>query len=201
MLLNRQRVASACPRRRIVAAVGFFGIAMGVWQARFAFTIAGWTRSPSTRSTPSSTAASTTRCWSGTDLTPAVYRVLIGYSDVRRPNSLSVWKLQMRAVGLEPTPHGLKGCAPPTEATQSQAVMSGGANACTNACTDSADSGHSAAGEAPDGGPVGHAFAEAVTMLARLPLTDAERAEAIRRLLARVRAPDRCSQRQTWRSR
>ncbi|MBN2131355.1 MAG: hypothetical protein JW741_17775 [Sedimentisphaerales bacterium] len=35
-----------------------------------------------------------------------------------------------------------------------------------------------------DAEPVGEHFAEAVAMLARLPLTDAERAEAIRRLLA-----------------
>ena len=38
--------------------------------------------------------------------------------------------------------------------------------------------------ETPDARPAGEHFAEAVAMLARLPLTDAERAEAVRRLLA-----------------
>lgn len=38
--------------------------------------------------------------------------------------------------------------------------------------------------DTPDAGPVGEHFAEAVAVLARLPLTDAERAEAVRRLLA-----------------
>lgn len=38
--------------------------------------------------------------------------------------------------------------------------------------------------EGADAGPVGEHFAEAVAMLARLPLTDAERADAVRRMLA-----------------
>jgi hypothetical protein len=42
---------------------------------------------------------------------------------------------------------------------------------------------HSDATDTPDAGPVGEPFAEAVAVLDRLPLTDAERAEAVRRLL------------------
>ncbi len=66
-----------------------------------------------------------------------------------------------------------------------------GAGACTSACTKSTDSAHAEAVGAGDAetaggpaGPAGEHFAEALTMLARLPLTDAERAEAVRRLLA-----------------
>jgi hypothetical protein len=67
---------------------------------------------------------------------------------------------------------------------QGQEVTSDGANACTNACTESGDSVHGDSPEAPADEPRGDAFAEAVAMLARLPLSDTERAEAVRRLLA-----------------
>ncbi len=69
------------------------------------------------------------------------------------------------------------------ETTQPQGVTDAGTAACTNACTRSADSAHSEAVETVPTGPVGDHFAEAVAMLTRLPLTDAERAEAVRRLL------------------
>ena len=68
--------------------------------------------------------------------------------------------------------------------------MSGQTNACTNACTERAEIEHggpaTVAGAVSAGGAdgAGEHFAEAVAMLARLPLTDAERAEAVRRLLA-----------------
>jgi len=51
------------------------------------------------------------------------------------------------------------------------------------ASAETPESGHDA-GDAPDAEPVGEHFAEAVAMLDRLPLSDAERAEAVRRLLA-----------------
>ena len=50
------------------------------------------------------------------------------------------------------------------------------------ASAESPESGHDAA-DAPEAGPVGEHFGEAVAMLERLPLTDAERAEAVRRLM------------------
>jgi len=89
----------------------------------------------------------------------------------------------MREQGLEPWTHGLKGRKPRTEATQLQDVTSDGASACTNACTDSPDSGHSDAAEPAGEQTIGERFAEAIVMLERLPLSDEERAEAIRRLL------------------
>ena len=82
-----------------------------------------------------------------------------------------------------------------TEGTQPQELTSAPTNACTNACTDGAEIEHggpteeataTVAGAVSAGGAdvEGEHFAEAVAMLARLPLTDTERAEAVRRLLA-----------------
>ena len=65
---------------------------------------------------------------------------------------------------------------------ENKGLADGIANACTTACTRSPDSGHDDAGDTADGD-----FAEALAMVARLPLSDAERAEAVRRLLAQTK--------------
>ena len=122
---------------------------------------------------------------------------------------------QLRAQGLEPWTHGLKGKRTGVQYAPGQALTSEGAPVCCpvyspDAKTDraepaNADPEHVAgtsspavsdatpstpgAGAEPDVGPVGEHFAEAVAMLARLPLTDAERTEAVRRLLAGAGAP------------
>jgi hypothetical protein len=62
----------------------------------------------------------------------------------------------------------------------------GVASRCTDGCTSQPSESDSGAANASDAGPVAEHFAEAVAMLERLPLTDAERAKAVRRLLAGV---------------
>ena len=100
-----------------------------------------------------------------------------------------------RATGLEPATFSLEGCERRTEDVYSQELTSAPTNACTNACTDGAEIEHRGPAEAVpeaaagavrvgDADGAGGHFAEAVAMLARLPLTDTERAEAVRRLLA-----------------
>ncbi|MFH1417673.1 MAG: hypothetical protein ABII12_05225 [Planctomycetota bacterium] len=86
-------------------------------------------------------------------------------------------------MGLEPTTFALRRREHRTEPVKPQGLASGGADACTNACNNSPGSPHESTADTADAGPVGEHFAEAVAMLARLPLTDAERAEAVRRLL------------------
>jgi hypothetical protein len=94
----------------------------------------------------------------------------------------------MKALGLEPRTYGLKGYGHRTEVSKKQSLTGGADRACTNACTESSDSGRSRTVEATDttapGAAAGDHFAAAVAMLNRLPLTDAERAEAVRRLMA-----------------
>ena len=65
-----------------------------------------------------------------------------------------------------------------------QTLTGTAAPGCPDGCTDSptADA-ESASPNAEDDKPRIDAFAEAVAMLARLPLTDAERAEAVRRFM------------------
>ena len=98
-------------------------------------------------------------------------------------------------IGLEPITCGLQNREHRTEGTQSQELTSAPTSACTNACTDGAGIEHAGPAEAApvtvagavsvgDADGAGEHFAEAVAMLARLPLTDTERAEAVRRLLA-----------------
>jgi len=96
---------------------------------------------------------------------------------------------RQRATRLERATTSLEGGLSRTQAAQSQQLMSDPEAACTSACTNSEDSGHSEAADGPNPAPAGDAFAEAVKMLARLPLSDAERAEAVRRLLAQRPAP------------
>ncbi|MFH1497946.1 MAG: hypothetical protein ABII82_08990, partial [Verrucomicrobiota bacterium] len=79
---------------------------------------------------------------------------------------------RMRVQGLEPWTHGLKGRRTRTQPTQSQEVTSAPANACTTACTKPADSLHSDGHS--EAAPTGEHFADAVAILARLPLSDAE---------------------------
>jgi len=85
---------------------------------------------------------------------------------------------------FEPTTFTLASCEHRTEVVQSQGVTGVIAAACTNACTNSPELMQSESKTRPHDGPSGERFAEAVAMIARLPLTDAERAEAVRRLLA-----------------
>jgi len=122
--------------------------------------------------------------------------------------------------GLEPSTFALRTRRPPTEGTQSQQVTSTPEAACTNACTNSAESEHAGSSDgagtgglkgvrtdgsdadAADGAEAGSgagslgasslvggdagaaAFADVLRMLDRLPLSNAEKAEAVRRLLA-----------------
>ncbi|MBI5863441.1 MAG: hypothetical protein HZB38_02795 [Planctomycetes bacterium] len=74
---------------------------------------------------------------------------------------------------------------------QSQELTSASANACTNACTNSAEREHAAGSDAGGAGTGAALLADVLRMLDRLPLTDAERAETVRRLLAnRVANPE-----------
>ncbi len=97
-------------------------------------------------------------------------------------------------MGFEPTTSSLGSCECRTEDVHPQELTSTPANACTNACTDGAEIERGGPAEAAtatatgavitgDADGAGGHFAEAVAMLARLPLTDTERAEAVRRLL------------------
>ena len=98
-------------------------------------------------------------------------------------------------MGLEPTTFSLEGTRVRTEGTQPQELTNDTETACTNACTNGTENEHGGPAEAPpttvagaagtgNADAAGEHFAEAVAMLARLPLTDAELAEAVRRLLA-----------------
>jgi len=83
-----------------------------------------------------------------------------------------------------------------TEVTQRQDLTNAPTNACTNACTGTPEIEHGGpagatavnAASAADAGGTGEHFAAALAMIAALPLTDAERAEAVRRLLADLTA-------------
>jgi hypothetical protein len=89
----------------------------------------------------------------------------------------------------------LEGTPGRTEGVERQELTSAPSNACTSACTNGAEIEHGGPSEATpataddavsagDAAAARERFAEAVAMLARLPLSDAERAEAVRRLLA-----------------
>ncbi len=82
-----------------------------------------------------------------------------------------------RATGLEPATFSLEGDGDRTQSPQSQGLATGCAVACTSACTNSA-----AAQSTPCCGGK-NTFAVVLTMLATLPLSDAEKAEAVRRLI------------------
>jgi len=78
-------------------------------------------------------------------------------------------------MGFEPTTFTLASCEHRSEPTDTQGLSNTSPEACTNACTDSPESAH--------GEPAGDDFAEQVRAVMALPLTDAEKAEAVRRLL------------------
>jgi len=80
-----------------------------------------------------------------------------------------------RAMGFEPTTFTLATCEHRSEGLENKDVTDDEADACTKACTETSDSMH--------GGGIGGGFGAALDMIARLPLTDAEKAEAVRRLL------------------
>ena len=93
----------------------------------------------------------------------------------------------METKGLEPSTFALRTRRHRTEGTQPQQLTSTPESACTNACTSLPESEHADGSDAGSaGGPHadGGCFAEAVAVLMRLPLTDAEKAEAVRRMLA-----------------
>jgi hypothetical protein len=114
-------------------------------------------------------------------------------------DALGMFKMRWgkRAKGLEPSTFSLEGTRPRTESTKSQEVMSDPTNACTSACTSGAEIEHggrakaapaTAAGtvSAGDADCAGEHFAKAIAAVMTLPgLTDAERAELVRRLLGR----------------
>mgnify|MGYP001231315666 CR=1 FL=1 len=66
------------------------------------------------------------------------------------------------------------------EVPHEQQPTGGSANACTNACTDETKSDHANDDERD--------FSQALAMIAELPLTYDEKAEAVRRLLAQDKA-------------
>jgi hypothetical protein len=77
---------------------------------------------------------------------------------------------------FELTTFTLANCEHHSETVETQGLNNAPPEACTNACTNSPESMH--------GEPVGDDFAEQVRAVMALPLTDAEKAEAVRRLLA-----------------
>ena len=81
-------------------------------------------------------------------------------------------------MGFEPTTFTLATCKHRTEVPQNQEVTKGDVNACTAACTNSR---HSVTNEVAEVAASG--FGEALSMIARLPLSDTEKAEAVRRLI------------------
>ena len=83
---------------------------------------------------------------------------------------------EMESMGLEPTTSALRTQGGRVVSGENKELASSKANACTSACTDGPDLAHD--------DPTGANFADALAMVARLPLSDQEKAEAVRRLLA-----------------
>ena len=95
---------------------------------------------------------------------------------VKNPEKSSLNQLLSTAVvmtgeGFEPSTHGLKGRGPEFQATSKQVVTGVETNACSNACSNLPES------------TQGGTFGEALAMISRLPLSDADKADAVRRLL------------------
>ena len=84
-----------------------------------------------------------------------------------------------RLMGIEPTPEAWEASVNAAQLTATSNVVKSDLPACTAACTSSTESGVELY---PDGG-----FAAAVLAIMALPLTDDEKAEALRRLLASER--------------
>lgn len=78
----------------------------------------------------------------------------------------------MTGEGFEPSTHGLKDCGTESQPPENKDVTNVPADACTNACTDAPEAKKESG------------FGEALALIARLPLSDAEKAEAVRRLLS-----------------
>jgi len=77
--------------------------------------------------------------------------------------------------GFEPSTFSLGSGKHRTEPAAKQRLSNASPEACTNACTDSPESTH--------GEPAGDDFAEQVRAVMALPLTDGEKAAAVRRLM------------------
>jgi hypothetical protein len=77
---------------------------------------------------------------------------------------------------FELTTFTLASCEHRSEVSHNQELSEASTEACTAACTDSPESTHDAT--------AGDDFAEQVRAVMALPLTDAEKAECVRRLLA-----------------
>ena len=100
---------------------------------------------------------------------------------VKNPEKSSLNQLLSTAVvmtgeGFEPSTHGLKGRGPEFQALENKRVTSATESACTAACTEKPESTN---------------FGEAMAMIARLPLSDTEKADAVRQLLAATGAVKR----------
>lgn len=78
----------------------------------------------------------------------------------------------MEPKGIEPSTSALRTQKVVGPSIENKGLAPHAAAACTTACTEERENAH------------GGDFAEAMLMLMRLPLSDAERAEAVRRLLA-----------------
>lgn len=97
---------------------------------------------------------------------------------------------ELRVLGLEPRTHGLKGRDGLTEVESHQELTEGAPSRCSNRCTREAPASGSeplsdrGAGAAGATELAGAALADALALIGRLPLTDAEKADAVRRLLA-----------------
>jgi hypothetical protein len=85
-----------------------------------------------------------------------------------------------RVKGVEPSTFTLAKGEHPTVSAADTQVTSDSKCACTSDCTPDTKTSN---GDAPGDG-IDKTFAEALAMIANLPLTKAEKAEAVRRLLA-----------------
>ena len=89
-----------------------------------------------------------------------------------------------RAKRLELSTLSLGSLCPELAGAIDQEVIETPAGACTSACTPKVESLNETAPATPAGDGQDRGFAEAVRAVMALPLTDAEKAEAVRRLLA-----------------
>ena len=96
----------------------------------------------------------------------------------------------IRRAGFEPATFGSVDREHRTEVSNSQEVTELPATACTNACTDSPETVHADSSIAGRADAESDSLADVLRLLDRLPLTDEERADAVRRLLGGSRSGD-----------
>jgi hypothetical protein len=115
------------------------------------------------------------------------WRVRVGTDRVNKKTPVTSCVIgvhRKRAKGLEPSTFTLATGVPNVLSAQNTELANPAANACTAACTESGETGNAGTADAADTG-----FASALAMIATLPLSPAEKAEAVRRLLAAMSKP------------